>query len=309
VLSALAVLSPAATAPATAFALSVAQRRRFPTAALVCLVGIAAHAVQYAWRPAGGISYAWWLVLMTAAYGALLGWGSMTQARRALLESLRERAARAEAEQERRVAEARVAERTRIAREMHDVLAHRLSLVATYAGALEYRPDSSPEQLAQAAGVVRAGVHEAMVELRDIVGVLRDGDHDDQRPQPVLGDISRLVEESQIAGQRVVLDNRVLEPAAVSDVAGRTAYRVVQEGLTNARKHAPGQSVRVVIATGQEESLTVELRNSLAAQGLSGLPGAGVGLAGLSERVRLAGGDLEHELGAGEFRLSARLPA
>jgi signal transduction histidine kinase len=83
----------------------------------------------------------------------------------------------------------------------------------------------------------------------------------------------------------------------------------VQEGLTNARKHAPGQSVRVLIDTGQAQSLTVELRNSLAAQAFSSLPGAGVGLAGLSERVRLAGGDLEHELGAGEFRLSARLPA
>jgi signal transduction histidine kinase len=107
---------------------------------------------------------------MIAAYAALLGWGALTQARWALVASLRERARRAEAEQGRRVAEARMLERTRIAREMHDVLAHRLSLVATYAGALEYRPDSPPEQLSRAAGVVRAGVHQAFSELREVIG-------------------------------------------------------------------------------------------------------------------------------------------
>ena len=107
------------------------------------------------------------------AYAALLGFGALTQARAALLISLRDRARRAEAEQDRRVAEARVAERARIAREMHDVLAHRLSLVATYAGALEYRPDASREQLAAAAGIVRDGVHQALDELREVVTVLR----------------------------------------------------------------------------------------------------------------------------------------
>jgi signal transduction histidine kinase len=134
-LGVLAALSPVATPPATAAALIAARQRRFPVALAVAATGIAGHAIQGWWRLAGGLSYGWWLVLLTAAYAALVGWGALAQARQALLDSLRERASRAEAEQGRRVAEARVAERARIAREMHDVLAHRLTLVATYAGA------------------------------------------------------------------------------------------------------------------------------------------------------------------------------
>ena len=130
-------------------ALQVAQRRRFPVAAAVAAAGIAAHLVQGLWRPNSGISFGWWLLLICAAYGALLGWGALARARRALLISLRERARRAEAEQGRRVAEARMAERTQIAREMHDVLAHRLSLLATlrrarWSTARTPRPSSSP---------------------------------------------------------------------------------------------------------------------------------------------------------------------
>jgi hypothetical protein len=160
-LGVLAGLSPAATPAATAAVLIVAQQRRFRLAGAIAAVGVAGHAVQGLWRPASGLSYVWWLTLTIAAYAALLGWGEWMQARRVLVASLRDRAHRAEAEQGRRVAEARISERARIAGEMHDVLAHRLSLVATYAGALEYRPDSPPEQLARAAGLVRDGVHQA----------------------------------------------------------------------------------------------------------------------------------------------------
>ena len=111
---------------------------------------------------------------------------------------------RAEAEQGRRVAEARTLERTKMAREMHDVLAHRLSLLATYAGALEYRPDSSPEKLAQAAGVIRTGVHQALDELREVISVLRDTEIEEGpggRPQPTFADIEGLVAESRAAGR------------------------------------------------------------------------------------------------------------
>jgi signal transduction histidine kinase len=131
------------------------------------------------------------------------------------------------------------------------VLAHRLSLLATYAGALEYRPDSSPEQLARAAGVVRTGVHEALDELREVITLLRDDDaaarQADDRPQPVLADLPRLVEESRGAGTDVVLHDDVDNPEALPAAVARTAYRVVQEGLTNARKHAAGQPVQVTL--------------------------------------------------------------
>ena len=148
-----------------------------------------------------------------------------------------------------------------------------------------------------------------MVELRDIVGVLREGEHEETRPQPQLDDIEHLVEESRGAGQQVLFDNQIPDPATVSDITGRTAYRVVQEGLTNARKHAPGQPVHVLIGGPDARLLTVELRNSVGRQGLSDLPPSGVGLAGLTERVRLAGGSLVHTVDNDEFTLSVRLPA
>ncbi|HEU5026435.1 MAG TPA: histidine kinase [Spirillospora sp.] len=310
VLTVLAAVSPAATPAATFGALHVAQRRRFPVAVAVGAAGIAAHAARGLWQPMGGISYGWWVLLVALAYGALAGWGALTQARRALLASLRERARRAEAEQGRRVAEARMLERTRIAREMHDVLAHRLSLLATYAGALEYRPDAPPEKLAQAAGVVRAGVHQALDELREVINVLRDEDAgDDDRPQPVLTDLPALVAESRDAGGSVQLRDDVVEPAALPAAAGRTAYRVVQEGLTNARKHAAGRPVRVAIEGRPGTRLVIDIRNPLPPDGTAPLaPGTGTGLVGLTERVNLAGGKLDHEVAAGEFRLRAWLP-
>jgi signal transduction histidine kinase len=309
-LGVLAALSPAATPAATAAALIVARQRRFPVALAVAVTGVAGHAVQGSWRPTAGLSYGWWLLLIAVAYAALLGFGAFSQARAALLISLRERARRAEAEQGRRVAEARVAERARIAREMHDVLAHRLSLVATYAGALEYRPDASREQVARAAGVVRDGIHQALDELREVITVLRADDDDlDGRPQPMLADVADLVDESRDAGAVVRLENRVAAPADVPPIAGRTAYRVVQEGLTNARKHAAGQPVLVLMDGEPGTRLRIDIRNAVTARPSPTVLGSGAGLVGLTERVRLAGGELDHDVtSAGEFRLHASLP-
>jgi signal transduction histidine kinase len=307
----LAVASPVATPAATLGALQVAQRRRFPVAAAVTAAGIAAHLVQGLWRPNSGISLGWWLLLICASYGALLGWGALARSRRALLISLRERAHRAEAEQGRRVAEARVAERRTLAREMHDVLAHRLSLMATHAGALEYRPDSSPEQLARAAGVIRAGVHQALEELRQVIGLLReeDDEHDDLRPQPTLADLPDLVAEARQAGQPVRLREEATDVTALQPAVARTAYRVTQEGLTNARKHAPGRPVDVLLRGAPGTRLLIDIRNPLpATDPVPIAPGSGLGLVGLTERVRLAGGQLDHQIIDGQFRLHAWLP-
>ncbi|WP_245930229.1 sensor histidine kinase [Allonocardiopsis opalescens] len=311
-LTVLAALSPVATPPATLGALMTARERPFPVAAAVAAAGLAAHAVQGLWRPPGGLSLGWWLVLIAVGYGALVGWGALARARRALVASLRERARRAEAEQGRRVAEARMLERTRLAREMHDVLAHRLSLLATYAGALEYRPDSPPERLAHAAGVVRTGVHQALEELREVIGVLRDDGEDDAPdgpPPPGLAELPALVAEARGAGTRVRLRDEVTGADALPASAGRTAYRVVQEGLTNARKHAAGRPVEVVLAGRPGARLSIEVSNPLPPDGSGPLaPGAGAGLVGLTERLRLAGGRLDHGPAGGEFRLRAWLP-
>ncbi|MEU4625736.1 histidine kinase [Actinoplanes sp. NPDC023801] len=308
VLTVLAALSPAVTPPATMGALEVARRRPRAVAVSVSVAGVVAHAVQGAWRSNGDMSYGWWLALVVIAYGALLGWGAWAQAREALVRSLEERARRAEAEQGRRVAEARMSERRRIAGEMHDVLAHRLSLLATFAGAMEFRPDAPPEQLSKAAGVVRSGVHQALEELREVISLLRDDDPDGEgmHPQPVLADVPRLVGESRDAGAEVLLHDAVDEPQQAPPAVARTAYRVIQEALTNARKHAAGQPVRVTLSGGPGTGLEIEVRNPLSAPGT--LPSGGAGLAGLTERVSLSGGRLDHQQSGGEFRLHASIP-
>ena len=308
-LAVLAALSPAATPAATLGTLYVAQRRPLAIAVAAGGADVVAHLIRGLWRPNGSLPYAWWAVLVIAAGAALVGWGQGDRARQALLASLRERARRAEAEQASRVAEARVAERARIAREMHDVLAHRLSLLATYAGALEYRPDAPPEQLARAAGVVRAGVHQALDELREVITVLRDDDDvDGKHPLPGLADLDALIAETRDAGTAVGVTRRVTQPEDLPGGLGRTAYRVVQEGLTNARKHAPGQPVRVLLAGKPGGRLAVELANPVGPADPV-INGSGTGLIGLTERVRLAGGEIDHTISAdGEFVLRAWLP-
>jgi signal transduction histidine kinase len=308
-LAVLAALSPAATPAATLGTLYVAQRRPLAIAVAAGGADVVAHLIRGVWRPNGSLPYAWWAVLVIATGAALVGWGQGDRARQALLASLRERARRAEAEQASRVAEARVAERARIAREMHDVLAHRLSLLATYAGALEYRPDAPPEQLARAAGVVRAGAHQALDELREVITVLRDDDDvDGKHPLPGLADLDGLIAETRDAGTAVDVTRRVTQQEDLPGGLGRTAYRVVQEGLTNARKHAPGRPVRVLLAGKPGGRLVVELANPVGPADPV-INGSGTGLIGLTERVRLAGGEIDHTISAdGEFVLRAWLP-
>jgi signal transduction histidine kinase len=233
----------------------------------------------------------------------VIPWGLFTRAQRDLLRSANERARAAEAEQRAHIEQAREAERRRIAGEMHDVLAHRLSLLSLHAGALEFRPDAPPEEIAEAAGVIRANARDALGELREVIGVLRAEAAGDAPPQPTLDAIPSLIEESRAAGMKV----RAHVDAAGGDILlGRTAYRVVQEGLTNARKHAPAAAVEVTVAAADE--LGVEVVSRRAAQRVEP-DGAGSGLIGLAERVALAGGALEHGPNPrGDFVLRAILP-
>ncbi|WP_255371681.1 sensor histidine kinase [Cellulosimicrobium sp. CUA-896] len=299
VLAALAAVSGAATPASTLATLHVARWFPLRTALPVAVAGFAGHAVQALWRPVA-LPLGWWLLCVAAVQAALLGWGAYGQARAALVRSWRERARRAEAEQERRVAEARLAERARIAREMHDTLAHRLSLLAATAGALEYRPDAPPDRLAAAAALVREGVSTALEELRDVVRVLRAVPDDaagaapDLVPQPGLGDVPRLVAEARAAGGDVTLERTgdVDPPRAV----GVAAYRVVQEGLTNARRHAPGSPVAVHVSSvpGAVRVVVSDAGPQLVRSGAPGVgAGSGTGLVGLRERVALLGGRLD----------------
>ncbi len=312
VLSALLTVSAAATPAAGTATLWVAQRRRLPVAIGVALAGVAGHLIRAAWRPTPDRSMVLWTVVIAASYAALVGWGAQNQAKRALVASLEDRAQRAEEDQAHRIAEARRAERTKIAREMHDVLAHRLSLLAAYAGALEFRPDAPPAELARAAGVIRDGAHQALEELREVIGVLREdpAEQESDRPQPTLSDLPRLLDEARAAGTPVRLDDRLADPGTVPDVLGRTVYRVVQEGLTNVRKHAPGQEATVLLGGRRGRNLLVVVLNRTApgTADPGRIPGSGSGLVGLRERVQLAGGRLDAKSGHGRFRLWAVLP-
>jgi signal transduction histidine kinase len=249
--------------------------------------------------------------------GVVIGWGLFVRVQRQLVLSLRERAATLEAEQRLRVEQAREAERLRIAREMHDVLAHRVSLLSLHAGALEFHPDATAEEVAQAAAVIRSSAHAALEELRDVIGVLREGEGAPggapEPPQPTLADVPALVEECRQAGMRVRCHIDVPADAAPPTALGRAAYRIVQEGLTNARKHAPAAAVEVTITAQPGTALVAQVVSrrpvGVAAPTAPALPGAGTGLVGLAERVALAGGELEHGPdGAGDFVLRATLP-
>ncbi|MEV5320834.1 histidine kinase [Streptomyces sp. NPDC052687] len=261
-------------------------------------------------RPEPGLPYAAAVVLTALLTLSAIGWGMFVRSKRQLMLSLRDRARRAETEARLRAEQAQRLAREAIAREMHDVLAHRLTLLSVHAGALEFRPDASREEIARAAGVIRESAHEALQDLREIIGVLRAGEPDDAgRPQPTLGALDTLVAESRQAGMKVTLVHQVADPAAVPASVGRTAYRIVQEGLTNARKHAPGAEVTVRVLGARGDGLTVLVANPAPDGDVPPVPGSGQGLIGLTERATLAGGRLEHgPRGDGGFEVRAWLP-
>jgi signal transduction histidine kinase len=249
------------------------------------------------------------LTVNIAIAAAVTAWGALIQSQSALLDAYRERAERAEEERTLREEHIRVTERTRIAREMHDVVAHRISLVALHAGGLEVAPRHGEDGVGEAAALIRTSAVQALNELRSAIGVLRQ-DEPRSLDQPGLDRLGDLVEEARAAGQEVALS---VDPALESTgpastvAAGRDVYRIVQEGLTNARKHAPGAPVRVSLARSGEE-VEVDVLNA-STTGSLGVPGSSSGLIGLVERATLAGGTLSHGFSArGEFELRARLP-
>ncbi|MEV7011082.1 histidine kinase [Streptosporangium sp. NPDC051022] len=309
---ALVPVSPVSTVAAGACCVAlftVAVHRSFTSVALAGGLHVAALVPYLWWRPDPDQGFWEGFAFSTLGYVVLIGWGMFVRARRQLVLSLRDRAERAEVEAVLREERARRLERERIAREMHDVLAHRLSLLSVHAGALEYRPDIPAPDLTRVAGVIRAGAHQALQDLREVIGVLRldaEGTTPD-RPQPTLADLAGLVEESRLAGMDVTLDMRVGDPGRAPAGLGRNAYRIAQEGLTNARKHAAAARVDVTVAGGPDEGLTVEIRNPVT--GGRTIPGSGAGLIGLTERAELAGGRLDYgRCLDGRFRLSAWLP-
>ena len=269
--------------------------------------------------------------------------GLYVRARRRLMESLRERADSLEQElslladrAEQRAEWARTEERTRIAREMHDVVAHRVSLMVVHAAALQAVALKDPAKAVKNAALVGDMGRQALTELREMLGVLRAGEQVVVRgvadgalavPLPVVGaaggvpegvvedgpgmeGIEALVGQSREAGMVVELSVQG-ERREYSPEVEQTAYRVVQEALTNVHKHAAGSKVMVRLAhRGAEVAMQVENGPSDAGASDAGLPSGGNGLVGMRERVLALGGVfVSGETDAGGFRVSAVLPA
>ncbi|MBV9315644.1 MAG: histidine kinase [Pseudonocardia sp.] len=234
--------------------------------------------------------------------------------------NLNERVERAERDQHRLAEQARVEERVRLAAEMHDVVTHRVSLMVLQAGALAVTALDEPTRAA--AEDLRAAGCQALEELRDLVGVLRSApDEADEAPgradvlraggQATAEDFAELVAESESIGVSVRLDQSG-NPAHASPIVGRTAYRIVQEALTNVRKHAPGAQATITVRYGADR-VELAIRNTAsrwrADPELTGT-GSQTGLLGLRHRVELVSGTLRAgPTDDGGFEVAAVLPA
>jgi signal transduction histidine kinase len=286
----LSVLSPAINGALTP--LSYAMGRyvgRWPQRYVAAVVGTVVVAQPWAGGEAGEQVSRWLggavLVLLPGAIGVYV------RTRALLLSALRDRAEKAEAERELLARDAVLTERTRIAREMHDAVGHRVSLMVLQAGAIEMAA-ADEHRVQQLAGQVQTAGRQALDELRQMVGVLRAEDTTEAAPlgpQPGVADLPTLVAQSRDAGMAVELTGP--GPITVDPVAGRAAYRIVQEALTNAGKHAPGAAVRVCVER-REGELVVRVANGAPPAPADGAPSGGYGLVGLAERVRTLGGRL-----------------
>jgi signal transduction histidine kinase len=248
--------------------------------------------------------------IIALGHAATVAWGLTIRNRRALVQSLRERAAAAEREAQLRAEQSEREARQAIAREMHDVLGHRLSLLSVHAGALAYARTAPPDDVGRAAEVVRENAHRALQDLREVIGVLRAPVG--ELPMPAVADVLELVEEARKAGTELTLhDDAGLTTGerTIPDVHGRTLYRVVQESLTNARKHAPGAPVTVRITGRPDDAVVAEVVNAPPTTRTKLPRGNSTGLQGLQERTRLVNGTLDFgPTDQGGWRVRLRLP-
>jgi signal transduction histidine kinase len=262
----------------------------------------------------------WGLALLLATAFAGVGLilpgtiGALTGERARRSEALRERNAILERAQTLGDEQARMQERARIAGEMHDLLGHRLSLISLHAGALELRTRQTAPELSQQASVMRTTAKTALDELREVLGILKvdshhegtDGHGDDAGTRT---DLSALVFASQRAGADVRLTWTGDDTTGLDGTIRRALHRVVREALTNVHKHAAGAATHVVVERGAEQ-IRVEVRNGLGTPGTRTTPGTSMGLVGLQERVRLAGGTIHAGADSErtEFVVSVLLP-
>jgi signal transduction histidine kinase len=292
-------------------------------APLVALYTVGAHCERREALAALAAFTGFWLLLvardpLNADLGDMLGswpayllfvivWlgGSYLRTRRLLLAELRYRAEQAEAAQAERLELAREDERARIARELHDAVAHSMTVMVMQAEAADEVFASDPEAARRAIGRVQNAGREGLVEMRRLVGILRDDDHAERVPQPGLGALPDLVETVRETGLSVDLRFEGT-PGPLSAGADISAYRIVQEALTNVIKHA--HATEAYVNVRYVDGVELEVGDN--GRGSARPAGEGHGLVGMRERVALYGGTFRagDEDGAG-FRVTATLPA
>jgi signal transduction histidine kinase len=286
-------------------------RRISVTALCVSLAATGAAGLIF-WPLPSGLQFSARLILAGVMFGGsvLTAWvlGDSMRYRRGYYAALEDRAARLEAERDAQSKVAAAAERARIARELHDVIAHHVSVMVVQADGAAYALRSSPQTAEKALHAISRTGRQALNEMRNLLGVLRtDGDRAQLAPVPGLGELRELLDQARAAGLAVSYTLSGA-PRDLPEGAELAAYRVVQESLTNTRKHAGLAASAAVTLRYDPDGLTVEVTDDGLA---SSTPGSGGhGLAGMRERIEMYGGTVQAgPLETGGFRVVAHLPS
>jgi signal transduction histidine kinase len=265
-------------------------RRRAFVAAGVLELGVVLASIRFAPTGDGVVGS---LVFLTGLVAAAYLFGTSLRTRREYLASVEDRALRLEVERDQQARLGAIAERTRIAREMHDIVAHNLSVMITLAEGAVATHVSEPAAAADAMAQVASTGRQALGEMRQLLGVLRDDDDNNVLdPQPGLDQLEDLLEQVRRTGLAVRKDVRGT-PRALTMTEQLTIYRAVQEALTNTMKHARGATAATVLLDWQPQSLSVTVTDDGAARADPGASATdGLGLSGMRERLAVHGGTL-----------------
>jgi signal transduction histidine kinase len=291
------------------YTLAAYSRRRISVAGLaICLIGSAAAVARWA-PPYIGLSHWISVGLVAFAGSSLAAWvlGDSMRYRRGYYAALEDRAARLERERDAQAQIAAAAERARIARELHDVIAHNVSVMVVQADGASYALDSSPERTRQALGAIASTGRQALAEMRRMLGVLRsDDDTTGVVPLPGIEQLGELLEQTRASGLAVSFTVQGV-PGPLPGGLALAAYRIIQESLTNTRKHGGPQASARVLLRYCDDVLMLQITDD--GQGVTEADGAGHGLTGMRERVAIYHGTLRAGPRAGGgYQVTARLP-